>query len=109
MPKPILIGSNYNPGRGGHAPGDIRDAFVHEAIPAFIEWMSGPEPTVEVREQQIPISRLCGLLWNCSDTLPSGAVFDLNSCDIELKRHSYSAAARWMKEAIAEQLAREVV
>ena len=109
MPKTttILRGSAYKPARGGHAPGDVRDAFVDEAIPAFIEWKDGPEPTVELREQQITISQLCGLLWNCHDILPGSAVDDLKGCDSQsVKSWSYGAAARWMKAECAAQNAR---
>jgi hypothetical protein len=38
-----------------------------------------PEPTVEYEigyePRQIPISRACGLVWNCTDILP-GLAFD---------------------------------
>ncbi|WP_018263350.1 hypothetical protein [Methylobacterium sp. WSM2598] len=66
----VLKHSSYTPARGGHAPGDIRDAFL-EAIEAFEAWEDDePEPTVEVRERQMTIREVCGLLWNCSDTMP---------------------------------------
>jgi hypothetical protein len=51
MPAAILVKSSYNPAVGGHAPGDIRDAFA-EAVDAYERWDDGdPEPTVEVRDQ----------------------------------------------------------
>ena len=60
--------------RGGHAPGHVRDAF-RAAIEAFYHWNDGePEPTVtfEINYEpvEIPISKACGLVWNCTDILP---------------------------------------
>lgn len=101
----ILRTSFYNPARGGHAPGDVRDAFV-EAIDAFADWPDGaPEPTVEIREQDVPISAVCGMLWNCSDTLPSLLRSVLEDVGIE-RCGSYASAARQMKPAIAKQVGR---
>src|SRR5919205_790634 len=67
----ILHHSRYNPARGGHAPGDLRDAFC-EAIEAMRLWDgNGPEPTVELRDRSVAVSEVCGLLWNCSDVMSS--------------------------------------
>jgi hypothetical protein len=45
-----LVNSQYNPARGGHAPSDLRDAFL-KTVEAVFDWSTGePEPTVEVRE-----------------------------------------------------------
>jgi hypothetical protein len=99
MPATLLTGSFYSARRGGHVPGDVRDAFC-EALEAFVSWNDGEEePTVELRERQVPISRIFGLLWNCSDILPSFAwsdVIDLGADD-EIKRRTYAAVARWVK------------
>lgn len=66
----ILAASRYKPALGGHAPGDIRDAFLY-AIADLRSWQPGmPEPMAELRERQVPITTLCGVLWNCTDTLP---------------------------------------
>jgi hypothetical protein len=93
--KTILRGSYYSPARGGHAPGDIRNAFV-EAVDAWDAWKAGePEPMLEVREQQLTIRQVCGLLWNCADCMPShlyDQVFDLDP----MHRRSYSSAARYL-------------
>ena len=68
--KPILISSRYKPAAGGHAPGDLRDAFL-AAVEDLRSWRPGmPEPVIEVRDQPVPLSVLCGLLWNCTDCLP---------------------------------------
>lgn len=71
MPQVALVRSSCKPSRGGHAPGDIRHAFLR-AISAFYEWTPRtPEPVVRVRGRAVPLSEVCGLLWNCTDTLPS--------------------------------------
>lgn len=109
MSKPVLTHSFYKPGRGGHAPGDIRAAFL-EAIEAYEAWEDGePEPTVEVRERPMRLSEVCGLLWNCSDTMPGVEERHLEgmlpwpqpSCA------TYARAARTLKDAISRVLTRE--
>jgi hypothetical protein len=45
--------SSYNARLGGHAPGDLRDAF--SALDAFQDWEAGtPEPTVKLRDGDVP-------------------------------------------------------
>jgi hypothetical protein len=47
---------------------------------------------------------LCGLLWNCTDTLPGIYWDELKHADPNgtLKSGTYSAAARVIKAALAE-------
>ena len=97
----ILQRSSYAPARGGHAPGDLRDAFL-EGIEAFADWQDGPEPTVEVREQAVPLGQICGLLWNCRDILPGHARDMLEDCG--LHAGTYASAARLMRAAVARQV-----
>jgi hypothetical protein len=99
--------------RYGHAGGHIRDCFI-AAIEAFYKWKEGePEPTVEFEINyepvQIPISEACGLVWNCTDTLPGSDFGILKSCGIEPKRQSYAAAAHALLEAIKEATAEEKI
>ena len=69
--KPILVSSRFKPARGGHAPSDLRDAFL-SAVEDLRRWAPGkPVPFVEVRERRVLLDTLCGLLWNCTDALPS--------------------------------------
>jgi hypothetical protein len=95
--KPVLIKSKYSPGRGGHAPSDIREAFGY-AVDALLTWKGGPEPKIEVRDQRLTIRQVCGLVWNCSDTTPHMLFNDV--CDIsrwpedEPSKHTYAACAR---------------
>jgi hypothetical protein len=54
--------------RYGHAPGHIRGAAC-EAFEARLRWDGRtPEPTVELERNyvphQVPISHVCGLVWN---------------------------------------------
>ena len=91
---------NYRTGRGGHAPGHVRDAFL-SAVEAYTGWRGiGPEPLVEFEvnyePRPIPISKVCGLVWNCSDILPGDAWNALIDHDIRPGRRTYAAAARAM-------------
>jgi hypothetical protein len=103
--KPILIGSSYKPGRGGHAPGDLRNAFL-EALDAYESWEDGAaEPDVELRDRQVKLSAVAGLLWNCSDIVPSvwmQQVRDLDTGDESFRiAPTYAAVARWLKAHVA--------
>lgn len=92
----ILGGSFYEPRVGGHAPGDLRDAFL-DAVEGLRRRRPGtPIPLVEVREQQVPLLALCGLLWNCSDILPGLTRTELEDLGFE-GRGTYGAAARWLR------------
>ena len=97
--------SNCRSGNGGHAGAHVRDVFL-SAIDAYLDWEPGePEPMVDFVARPIPISRACGIVWNCSDILPSGAVNSLEWCGIDLSRRTYAAAARAMLAAIKDQVA----
>ncbi len=66
-PTPLRIRTPYyHPSRGGHAPGDLRDAFA-EAVEAG---RGDPNQTVELRDQTVTLARVAGLLWNCRDVMP---------------------------------------
>jgi hypothetical protein len=92
-----LVNSQYNPARGGHAPSDLRDAFL-KTVEAVFDWSTGePEPTVEVREREMPVSAVCGHLWNCRDVLPSGT---MDGVDPDFCGRTYAAAARVLKSLI---------
>ena len=72
----------YNPTTGGHAPSDLRDAFL-SAIEGFVTNGSLPSN----------MDTLCGQLWNCTDTLPGAeaAALDLPAVS------SYAKAARRLR------------
>jgi hypothetical protein len=94
---PLLVQSRYSPARGGHAPGDLRDAFLEAAQAYFDKKPGEPEPTVELREQRVPISKVFGLLWNCTDQMP-GCEADQIAEEAEYRRATfcgtYGSAAR---------------
>lgn len=85
----------YNAGRGGHAPGHLRDAFLE-----YIEEAGGDprkEDTVRVgyEEREKPISWLLGQLWNCVDILPSQARSTVkDNLYLERELWTYAQAAR---------------
>ena len=88
------MSNNYRHGNAGPAKRHVREAFL-DATDAYMAWEDGtPEPTVDFEGRPIPISRACGIVWNCSDILPSGAVDTLDGCGIDLSRRTYAAAAR---------------
>jgi hypothetical protein len=93
--------------RNGHAPGHVRDTFC-DAVEAYVGWNKGePEPTVEYEIKYVPrkitISKACGLLWNCTDIIPSLEVQSLRDCGLEIGRQTYAACARAMLQSISEQ------
>ncbi|WP_342150415.1 hypothetical protein [Methylorubrum sp. SB2] len=114
MSQAVLIHSRYTPARGGHAPGDLRNAFL-EAIEAYEAWEEGTdEPTVDVRDRPVTLSRLCGLLWNCSDTMPGIEQRHLESLlparwigeDRSGTLNTYAMAARALRGHITQQCSR---
>jgi hypothetical protein len=98
----LLIQSRYHPALGGHAPDDLREAF-EEAVDAVSSWKHGePEPIIEVRGRCLPVSGVCGLLWNCTDTMPSPLAYSVGSLDPDYRGRSYATAARSLKSVIKE-------
>lgn len=93
--------------RGGHAPGHVREAFI-AAIEEFCHWRDGePEPTVEYEMNyepvDIPISRACTLVWNCSDIVPGCDADIARDAGLEFKQRTYAGIAQAMLEAILER------
>ena len=54
---------------------------------------------------RVPISRVFGKLWHCSDILPSDADRSLEDSGIQPKRRTYAAAARALLAIWAEAAA----
>ena len=86
---------SYQPNRGGHAPGHLREAFV--------EWLDDPQQTEVVvgwNEERRRLSWLVGQLWNCTDILPSDVREQVNSLLLGEPndfRNTYAAAVRRLK------------
>jgi hypothetical protein len=62
--------ARFNPARGGHSPGHLR-----EWLPQLV--------TDEVDEEDPPRMspfRLCGLLWNGTDCMPSDLRQEVRNC-----------------------------
>lgn len=63
----------YQPNRGGHAPGYLRDAIS--------DWLDsgGTDNTVAVGDDQVkkPIRWVIGQLWNCTDIMGSSLCDDI--------------------------------
>jgi hypothetical protein len=103
--------------RNGHAPGHVRETAV-EAFEAWMGWDgTGPEPTVEYEvgyaPRRISLSKAMGLVWNCTDIVPS-SVFDLlqdtAQCQMHtfepvIKRRTYAACARAILDDLKKQKA----
>jgi hypothetical protein len=87
-----------------------RDTF-RDAVYAFMDWEEGdPEPVVEYQinyePHEIPISRACTLVWNCTDVIPGNLYRWLrDDCGLEVRAQTYAACARAMYAAINAQLA----
>ena len=100
---PLLIHSPYTPHIGGHAPGDVRESFV-ESVQAYLDWDDGdPEPMVELREHAaVPISRICGILWNCTDTMPGNLCAELKGLDGPIDHGgTYAQGARFLRSMVS--------
>ncbi len=95
----LLKNSSYVPSRGGHAPGDLRDAFV-ESLDSVEHWRSGmPDLVVEFRGQHVLLWDICGLLWNCTDVLPGWVYRYLEEvCGAPCRRTSYACGARMLRQ-----------
>lgn len=99
MTKPGF--SRYNPSRGGRAPRDLRNSFL-DAVDIVEKWGAGePEPTVELRDHQVPVTRIIGLLWNCRDTLACDVCQQIHDMlrrpDTFRSGSTYAQAARQLK------------
>lgn len=93
----------------GHAPGHVRET-AGAAFHAWCDWNGdGAEPTVQYEinyvPHEIPISRACGLVWNCTDIVP-GLTYRVVLEALEghpnrtPKRQTYAACARAILEDI---------
>jgi hypothetical protein len=106
MRASVFKHSRWRPGQGGHAPGEVRDAFG-EAVDAYESWKHGePHPAVAVRGQQLAVALVCGVVWNCSDVMPSLLRSQLEGLGLEFKDAvTYAVGARWLKATIMQSIA----
>ena len=81
----IFSKPKFNPSRGGHAPGHLRDRFCE-----LIEY---DESDIDVKGDYPSDVEMAGMLWNCTDIMP-GAV----CVELDLSRGStYAQGARTMR------------
>ncbi len=92
---PFYKSNTFNPARGGHAPGHIRDAFLTAIEIRYKQRGGDPVVPVGYDDTPVPLSRLCGLLWNCTDILPGE---DCNLLDIG-PGSTYAIASRKLRAA----------
>jgi hypothetical protein len=108
--KPVPFRSRYDPSRGGHAPGDLRDVFC-EAVEEYAAEGKFPR-VVELREQRVPLAYVCTLLRNCLDVLPGWICEELEASDLLAYTDtcaavreipfSYAGASRFVKFTLAK-------
>ena len=96
--------AKFNPIRGGHAQGHLRNAFVSltDMIDqGGIESLRLDAPITDEGEQVgFTVSEIIGLLWNCTDCLPSAVADSLATAGVEFRCRSYGAGARALKRSI---------
>ena len=93
MHKPTHFKAN----RGGHAPGYRRDAFL-EWLPNWEDEVPDSPATCEYDGETVPVKTVLGLLWNCTDTMPSEAC---KSLDLP-QGSTYAQGARKVKDLRSE-------
>jgi hypothetical protein len=86
--------SHSSSARAGHPAGQLRDFFA-QAVHQWLHWGddSAPVPTVEADGQEVPIDRVCALVWRCTDTMPRSLCENL---EIEIGS-SYAQGARHLR------------
>lgn len=80
---------------------------LHEAFPQLVEdfheWQRNgfpsPEPSLAFGENNLPLTRILGLAWNCPDIMP-GWLYDMIGRPTS---RTYAAAARALKQEISRR------
>ena len=62
--------AKFNPARGGHAPGHLRERFC--------ELIEDGTSDVDVKGEYPTLAEMVGRLWNCTDTMPSNLCGELD-------------------------------
>ena len=94
----------FNPNRGGHAPGHLREAledYLESDDPLSRPWNKPREYLLTEKivlsvfkgEKEVSLNWLLGQLWNCTDVLPA------DYCEILGIKHgsSFAQAVRFIK------------
>jgi transcriptional regulator with XRE-family HTH domain len=99
----------YQPARGGHAPGHLRDAFLEWVDESIRLSADNPLPsTVTINDEPRPVAWLFGQLWNCSDVLPRQSFEGVNEILASehapvIDRQTYAAAVRALKPLVSPE------
>lgn len=86
--------------QGGHLAGHFRETFSNALEAVCRRRGRAPFPKIEFDGRKISVADACGLVWNCTDALPSA---DASMIEMLTDRRagSYAAAARRLKKVIA--------
>lgn len=93
--------TKFNPLRGGHAPSQLRQAFLDALEQFFVD--NGDDISGDVEAGAVSLRKLAGLLYNCSDILPRhyqsyvADLLELNHDSFVTRKNSgftYAQAAR---------------
>lgn len=88
----------YDPRRGGHAPGHLREAFL--------DWLDLTEETdeVEIDGEPQPLRWLVGQLWNCTDCMPGWACDNLDLLRGSTYAHGVRKVAHDLEPPMSEEV-----
>jgi len=83
----LLTGRRYNPARGGHAPGHLRNAFCDwweyhcylddREYDCDLDYLDDLVSVGDYGDRR-PVRWLVGRLWNCTDIMPGDICNDLD-------------------------------
>jgi hypothetical protein len=68
-----------------------RHEIFQLAAQVFATGWRGDPLTIEYDEKKLTLEDACGLVWNCSDILPSSTVDELRGM-LDMKSRTYAAA-----------------
>jgi hypothetical protein len=111
--------AQYNPARGGHAPGHLRDALRmcfesgRDRRPWYMRtgsssWLNNfdlgtsPRPALDKEPVWGRAEWLCGQLWNCTDIVPwtlFGDVVEQAGLPTDARR-TYGSLARYLRPRV---------
>ena len=80
-------------------PGDPEPTVILEPDYEFEGNPGAVERNATRSDRLLTVSQVCGSVWNCTDILPVCWFQELQDCGLDLKRRTYVAAARAIKEA----------
>ncbi|MDP7215908.1 MAG: hypothetical protein QF583_08375 [Rhodospirillales bacterium] len=91
-----------------HTLSDLWDSF-QDSVEAYSMWEDGTvEPAVDINGQEVPISKVCGLVWHLTDIMPGSLCQEIQyllpwpECDFNpvYEGSTYAKGARHLKRLI---------